>query len=180
MKKTILAALLLAAASTAALAQDAGAAKAAPKTSLTINEVINAGAALRQINAFKFSGETLLKMAEMLDQADKVQKTYTDAFNALVKQTYGSMEAYSTLQITMTAEAKKIDAGQMAVADRTLDPKREAFMAQADKMFSSPAAFSVARIKRSELCLAEAAPACPQANAIPVDVLRALLPVLEK
>ena len=119
-------------------------------------------------------------MAEMLDQADKVQKTYTDAFSALVKQTYGSMEAYSNLQITMTAEAKKIDAGQMSPAERTSDPKREAFLAEAEKMFAGSASFSVAKIKRSELCLAEALPACLQANAIPVDVLRALLPIIEK
>ena len=180
MKKIALLALFVGAVivGPAAAAQDASG-NTAP-TKLSVSQAINAGVALKQLGGFKFAGDTLMKMAEMLEQAEKVQKNYTDAFNALVKQTYGSMEVYSNLQITMTAEAKKIDAGQMAPADRTTDPKREAFVAEADKMFAGPASFSVAKIKRSELCLAKAAPACPQANAIPVDVLRALLPVMEK
>lgn len=176
MKKIILSAACIA----VSFCAHAQGAKPDAPAKLSVSQVINAGAALKQLTTFKFGGETLLKMAEMLDQSDKVQKTYTDAFTALIKQTYGSMEKYSTLQLTLQDEARKVDAGKMAPSDRTIDAKRDVFQAEADKMFSSPAAFSVAKIKRADLCLDAAPPACPQANAIPVEVIRALLPVLDK
>lgn len=153
---------------------------AADKKQPTVAELVTAGAALKQLKEFHFSGDTLMDMAVDLQQAEQVQRSYTEAYNALIKQTYGSLEAYSTLQLQMQAEAKKVDKGELDPAARTVDAKREAFQAEADKQVSAPASALLVPIRREALCLKRISDdVCPQANAIPVDVLRALLPLME-
>ena len=133
---------------------------------LTVAEVMQAGASLRQLGKFRFPPEALMDMAINIRQADIVQKAGQDAIQALIRQTYGSAEAYQDLQ------------GRIA-ADRTVvDRKAAAFNEAAERIYNSPSKAIMVPIKRSDLCLAEAPPACPQANVIPVDVLRGLLPLL--
>lgn len=147
---------------------------------LTITEVIQAGQAMRQLGKFRFPPEVLMDMAVNIQQADLVQKAYQDAVQALVRQTYGSQEAYSDLQVRVQADLRKVELGQIKPEDRTMDKKAAALNEEIEKMAASPARSLLSRIKRSDLCLEKAEPRCRDENAIPVDVLRGLLPLVDK
>lgn len=108
---------------------------------------------------YKFSGDVLFAMSVDLQQSDIVAKSYQEAYSALIKQVYGALDKQPKPE-----------------AD---DPKRGDFNDQAERIFQAPSGALMVKIKRDDLCL-DVTSKCTQANPIPVDVLSALLPIIDR
>lgn len=178
MKKTILAAFLLAATSTAALAQ----AGAPPKPNaepaldtgkLTILEVINIGQALQQLGSyfdgrqkvdvpFKFDGATLMTFAVNIRASDDAKKAYQEGYAKFEAQEIGDVKDMKPEDVQQKKQA-------IAASDA------------AARMMSRPAGALLARIKESELCMKSPPVApCTVKNDIPPALVAVLLPIVDR
>lgn len=180
MLRTVLAVALLA---TPAVAAEP---KPSSNPSLTVGEAIGVGNALRRLAAYtilskdkdgkdqpvsipfspehpspyRFSGDVLFAMSINIQQADIAQRAFQETFSALVKQIYGGAD-----KVPKVGEP---------------DPKAPEFQEQSQKILGAKSGALMAWIKRSDLCLGVKPPRCEAANPIPVDVLSALLPIIER
>lgn len=177
MKLSMKTALVVVAASIAvplvATAQDKPPHDPADTAKLSILEVLNVGAALRQFGTyyelsgervavpFKFDGVTLLAFAVNIRAAEEVQKAYKDAYAKLEAQQIGDDSKLSPIEL----QRKKAEIASSDAAKR---------------MIAQPAGALLSRIKESSLCLKSPPVApCQGTNNIPPALLAAVLPIVE-
>lgn len=162
MLKIALATVLILAAVATSAARAADPTPAKPKD-LTVSEVLALSAALSQLDAYqtgkvdkdnraiiapyKFSGTTLMTIAIDIEGAAVVVRSYQKSVNALIG---------------------RLSNGGVKVPD----DKVGEFNKETTKMMDAPSGVLLARIKESELDLAN--------NPIPASVLSAMLPIIDR
>jgi len=177
MMKTVFAALLSAAVSTAAFAQ----ASTPPKplepldlSRLSTLEVLGVGQALRQFGdyrtpqgeavkvPFKFDGTTLMTFAINIRAADDAERAYREAYTKFEAQELGDVSALKPEEVAQKKQA-------VATSEAAI------------RMINRPAGALLARVKESELCtkLPPVAP-CTVKNDIPPSLLAAILPIVDR
>lgn len=140
---------------------------------MTVLEVINIGAALRQLGdhpemgpgnvptgrtipvPFRFDGATLFALAQNIKIADDVQRAYQATYNAIIRQITGGKDQVPTEKM---GELNK----------------------EAERALGAPANVALVRIRREGLCLdAPPKPPCSQTNNVAPALLAQILSIVD-
>ena len=145
---------------------------------LTVLQAVAVGNALRELGdhpgpdgktvsvPFRFEGQVVMNMATDIAAADTVQRNYQRAFGEKANK------------MGLNVPLKK-DATDEETAAR-IRSKAE-FDDQTDKMLNAPSGQLWVRIKQADLCIdSKPVAPCTTTNAIPPNVMAALLPIIEK
>ena len=155
------------------------------KSSPTVGEVLNLANAIPLLShrvvldkegkqvavptEFKFNAITLMTLARDLEATKQVSRHYQDTLTT--KQKEGDLPTPSK-----DASQKDWDAHAKAIT-----AFREKLTAEMQTVFDSASMVQLGHIKETDLCLdgKPKQPLCDQKNDIPIDVLTALLPILD-